>query len=471
MRACVVAFLLVLWAGVASATWPSYPPKPVLTSQAAAYAECMSYEGQKDVNANNALDHCRWQSGHDGVTGEGASASVCSGIGPVHYQYTGAYQVYNNYNGPVGTSYWCIPDSCASGNNPDGAGDHIYSASYTQGSQISKAGCCYMFNLTSAGGNADGSDWYSIGSLSGSGTRCKDNLGASGEPTSAGALPIPPKLSPFSYCGAGKTSCWNPFLNKFCAASQSGEFSCVGPPGDQSGCASGATGSECFNKQGQQTPTPPDPPISSGTPPDTTNNYTINDGTTTNNYTTNNYSGTSPGPGPGTSSPPSSSPGGSGSNVNGNGNTGKNGTDSNGNCPNGSKPTASGCSGTYTDSGCNTPPACFGDAVLCGIAANTHKSACDVASGSSVGDPTGLGPSASSVENDVDLGTAGSGSLDAGGFGYSTSCPLNDGIHFSFLGKSIDVDESGMCTPLSFIYYIVLAFAYFAAAKIIAGVK
>src|SRR6185312_10987122 len=115
-----------------------------------------------------------------------------------------------------------------------------------------------------------------------------------------------------------------------------------------------------------------------------------------------------PGPGSSGSSPPSSSPGGTGSNVGGNGNTGKNGTDSNGNCPNGSKPTASGCSGTYRDDGCNTPPACFGDAVLCGIAANTHKTACEAGSGSSVGaPPSGLGdgtdntgdPTSSSVSN------------------------------------------------------------------------
>lgn len=477
MRVFLVAFVLTLWTCAASATWPSYPPKGVNLSQAAAYIECMSYEGQKDVNANNALDHCRWQAGYDGVTPTGSSAS-CTSVGPVHYQTAGMYQVYNNFNGAVGSLVWCIPDTCATGDNPDGAGDHTYSANYTQGSQVSKNGCCYTFNLTSAGGNADGTNWYSIGSMSGEGTRCKDNTGASGEPTSAGALPIPPKLTPIQYCPAGKLSCWNPFTNQFCAASQSGEWSCVGPPGDQSGCASGATGSECFNKQGQPTPTPPNPPISSGTPPDTTNNYTINDGTTTNNYTTNNYSGTSPGGGSGSSSPPSSSPGGSGSNVNGNGNTGKNGTDANGNCPNGSKPTASGCSGTYTDNGCNTPPACFGDAVLCGIAANTHKSAC-AASGSSVGaPPSGLDgdptdntgdPGSSAVSSSVDLG-AGTGSLDGSGFGYSSSCPLQD-LSFSVLGQSVNIPLADKCDKLVFLKYIVLALAYFMAAKIMAGVQ
>src|SRR6185312_12403503 len=104
--------------------------------------------------------------------------------------------------------------------------------------------------------------------------------------------------------------------------------------------------------------------------------------------------------------------------------------------------------------------------------------ACEAGSGSSVGaPPSGLGdgtdntgdPTSSSVSNTVDTGDT--SSLNSSGFGYASTCPLTDGIHFSVLGKSVDVDESSMCTPLSFIYYNVLAFAYFTAAKIVAGVK
>jgi hypothetical protein len=262
-----------------------------------------------------------------------------------------------------------------------------------------------------------------------------------------------------------------------CGQSESGEWFCEPvKPGDAGGCASGATGAACVGKNGQPIPPPPDPPIPNGTPPDSTQQYnTIDSGGNTYNYTQNVYSGTSPGPG----SSSSSSPGGSGSNSGGqSGNSGPNGTNQDGKCPDGSVPTASGCSGTYRDNGCDTPPACHGDAVLCGIAANTHKSACEAASGSSVGGPpSGMGdgtdnsgdPLGSSVSNEVDL--ADGSSLDGGGFGFASTCPLTDGIHFDFLGKSISVDTADMCTPLSFVYYIVLAFAYFTAAKIIAGVK
>src|SRR6185312_15387121 len=185
MRVFLVAFLLALWACVASATYPSYPPKGVSQSQGAAYAECMSYDGQKDVNANNALDHCQWFSGTDGVTPNGSDAS-CASISPVHHWTAGAYRVYNNFNGQVGALNWCVPDTCFTADTPDGIGANTYSANYTQGQSLSKNGCCYTFQLQSAGGNADGTNWYSIGYPLGTGTRCKDNLGATGEPTSAG---------------------------------------------------------------------------------------------------------------------------------------------------------------------------------------------------------------------------------------------------------------------------------------------
>jgi len=380
---------------------------------------------------------------------------------------------------------WCVPASCPSGTSPGGQSDYAMNdpgALMSGGGVVDQGGCCATLSFTQSSWSApDKSDAVSVGHFVLNGNRCYSTLGgATTGDASGGRIPNPPPLIPYNHCKAGVASCYNPFDDNFCAQSQSGEWFCVPrKTPDPGGCISGATGAACLGKDGNPVPPPPDPPIKNGTPPDTTNNYTINDAGTTNNYTTNNYSGTSAG-GSGSESPApgSSSPGGTGSNTGGSGNTGKNGTDANGNCPNGSKPTASGCSGTYRDDGCDTPPACFGDAVLCGIAANTHKSAC-AASGSSIGSPpTGLDgdptdntgdPTSSAVSSSVDLGDA-TGSLDGSGFGYSSTCPLQD-INFSVMGSSVSIPLADKCDLLSFLKYIVLALAYFMAAKIIAGVK
>jgi hypothetical protein len=348
-----------------------------------------------------------------------------------------------------------------------------------------RKGCGYTMHLSYAGKNSSDPDsaGYAVGYWVGTGNFCTDSYGASGEPSTA-KIPKPPVLQSAEGCDKGQVSCWNPWTDSFCGVTDSGETVCVPrkdpPPG---GCAVGATGAACVGADGNPVPPPPNPPIGPDTPPDTTNNYTIYDSSTstTNNYATNNYSGTSDGGSGSESGPPGSSgsPGGSGSNTSGSGNSGKNGTDSTGKCSDGSVPTASGCSGTYRDDGCDTPPACHGDAVLCGIAANTHKAACNAASGSSVGSPpSGLDgdptdnsgdPGSSAVSSSVDLGDA-TGDLDASGFGYSSSCPLQD-VSFSVMGQSVDIPLADKCDLLSFLKYIVLALAYFAAAKIIAGVK
>lgn len=469
----VLGFVSALVSGFVFAAAPS---SGMYSTQGQASAACQAYLAEHpNYGTGGTAAACVfvYSSAALGVS------TTCNGFGLAQQYSLYGWGVTGQTGGFSASWGWCAQPSCVAGSTPFGSADGVVTG-FNQSSNPHSDGqmCCVSFSLVAAGKNAGDPDsaGYSIGHWVRTGSRCTDGY--------SGSLPYVPNLkpAPAPCAGSSVASCWDPFRDAFCSQSESGEWFCIPrgnpPPG---GCISGATGSECYSKDGNPVPPPPDPPIRNGTPPDTINNYTINNGGTTNSYTTNNYSGTSPGPGSsssGGSSPPSSSPGGTGSNVGGNGNTGANGTDSNGNCPNGSKPTASGCSGTYRDDGCNTPPACFGDAVLCGIAANTHKTACEAASGSSTGaPPSGMGdgtdnsgdPTASSVSNEVETGDT--SSLNSSGFGFSTSCPLTDGIHFSFLGQSIDVDESSMCTPLGFIYYIVLAFAYFSAAKIIAGVK
>jgi hypothetical protein len=419
------------------------------------------------------------------LTGQAASAA-CEPPWPVHQGLTSGYgYAVKLSSGTIGSInwVWCAPVSCVSGTSPNGQSDYTFAdpGGYMGGGGVVNFnGCCATMDLTDPGFQSawsapDKSDATATGHfvLNGN-SNCHTNFGSD----TSGTIPNPGPLSTYNHCKGSERSCYNPYDDNFCAQSESGEWFCVPrKTPDPGGCISGATGAECLGKDGNPVPPPPNPPISSGTPPDTTNNYTINDGGNTTYYTTNNYSGTSPGPS--SSSPPSSSPGGNGSNTNGNGNTGSNGTDSNGNCPDGSKPTASGCSGTYRDDGCNTPPACFGDAVLCGIAVNTHKTACNAASGSSVGSPpSGLDgdptdnsgdPTSSAVSSSVDLGDA-TGSLDGSGFGYSSSCPLQD-VSFSVFGQSVDIPFADKCDKLAFLKYIVLALAYFMAAKIIAGVQ
>jgi len=473
MRGFFLGFLLTLLAVPALAG--KIGPDTLWTSDAEAYAACVSDAAAHDTTGGG---FCRFNPGNSV-----SPRAECIQANPSMGNWSNAS--YSSMNSTKSVAYnafyWCVASSCAAGTSPDGQADYSFAdpgGGVGAGQQVSSSGgCCETLDLAqSAWSAADKSDAVTTGHFVLSGGYCAGNFSTS----TGGTIPKPPILTPYDHCKKGVASCYNPFDDNFCSQSQSGEWFCVPrKTPDPGGCASGATGSECLGKDGNPVPPPPDPPIKNGTPPDTTNNYTINDAGTTNNYTTNNYSGTSSG-GSGSESPPpgSSSPGGTGSNTGGSGNTGKNGTDANGNCPNGSKPTASGCSGTYRDDGCDTPPACFGDAVLCGIAANTHKSAC-AASGSSIGsppssyagDPTdnSADPGSSAVSSSVDLG-AGSGNLDGSGFGYSTSCPLQD-ISFETMGSSVVIPLADKCNLLSFLKYIVLALAYFMAAKIIAGVK
>lgn len=446
---------------------------------AIAYSQCVSMAAAQDTTGGG---FCRYNSGF----GTPSSRAECINYNPAMGNYSGSYSAMNKAQSvSYGAFYWCVATSCNVGASPDGQTDYAFAdpgGGVGAGATVSSSGgCCESIVLSQSSWSASNkSDAVTVGHFALTGGYCNANYSTS----SGGSLPVPPTLKPFQYCAAGVTGCYNTFKDAFCAQTQSGEWNCIPrtPTNDQGGCASGATGSECYSKNGNPVPAPPDPPIQKGTPPDVTNNYTITNTSTTNNYTSSSYSGTSPGPGPasGSSSSSSVSPGGTGSNSTGSGNSGKGGTDSTGKCANGSVPTASGCSGTYRDDGCDHPPACFGDAVLCGIAANTHKAACNPSSGTSVGSPSSAlaaagvpadggasgDPSASGLVTSSDLGSDG---FDSSGLGFSRSCPANP--NFSVLGHSYTLDLTPFCNFAGMLGWFVLLIAYLAGLRIVATGK
>ena len=464
---------LVLIAALLSVVEPARADDPY-PNQAAAYAACLAFKAQY----GSGFASCAFSFTSD-PTGLIGYSAACPGGNPGR-NYTGGYSP--GYD-------WCTAPTCAAGTSPGGQTDYSMNdpgGVIGSGAPVDQGGCCATLDLNdpnyrSAWSAADKSDATATGHFVLNGSRCYSNLSGS---DTGGQIPNPPHLAPFPYCPKGVTGCYNTFKDAFCAQTQSGEWNCIprNPTNDPGGCISGATGSECYSKNGNPVPAPPDPPIQKGTPPDVTNNYTITNTSTTNNYTSSSYSGTSPGPGPasGSSSSSSVSPGGTGSNSSGSGNSGKSGTDSTGKCANGSVPTASGCSGTYRDDGCDHPPACFGDAVLCGIAANTHKAACNPSSGTSVGSPSSAlaaagvpadggasgDPSASGLVTSSDLGSDG---FDSSGLGFSRSCPANP--TFNVLGHSYTLDLTPFCNFAGMLGWFVLLISYLAGLRIVATGK
>lgn len=438
--------------------------------QGAALSACQAYGTSHGFNGG-----CAYIDG--GATYTVSAASCSSGLGSQsHYAWSnpaGADSPYN-YN-------WCVPATCT--DHDSGSLTQQWGGVYENGIVYCNDGCMSVFHFQDGIGsleftNGDGSSW---GHFVGNGNRCSSDIDAS---LFKSASPAPP------LCDHGSLSCYNP-QRGFCATSESGEQYCEQPPPPGSGsCAVGATGATCVGNNSQP-PTPPDPPISKGAPPSSSGSATAsNSDGTTNNYITNNYSGTSPGGG----SPPSgASSGGTGSqsNSSGSGNSpgpgGSSGTDSTGKCADGSVPTASGCSGTATDTGCDTPPQCFGDAVMCGqfkeqvaIRCATQKAAAASASsgGSNYGDPSSAlaqagvpadggasgDPSASGLVSSSDLGQDG---FDASGLGFSRSCPASP--QFSVLGHNYTLDLTPLCNFASLLGWFVLLCAFLVSLRIVSA--
>lgn len=371
-----------------------------------------------------------------------------------------------------GGAAWCVYKGCQVGTASDlmgGAASMSRSTAFSP-MKADGAGCCVSFSVTRTA-SYGGTTWQD-GAYRRSGGTCSNGFGGNLTPGQGDKVD--------KVCDSGKSSCYDPRSKTACYTTQSGEQICKSMlAGDPGGCATGATGSVCVGKDGDVQPTPSDPPVKKGQPPDSAvkGSDTPNGGTT-NNYTQNNYSGTSDGGSGGESGPPgSSSGGGSQSNNNGSGNTGEKGTGQDGKCENGSVPTASGCSGTFTDTGCDTPPQCFGDAVLCGSGKELWAIKCNTMpanASSSGGDgklPDGV-PADGGASGDPDAGSlwaedgAGEGP-DAGGLGWSRSCPANP--HFSFMEKDYEIDVSPFCEMGGKLSWFIVLLASVVAARIVTG--
>jgi len=446
---------------------------PRFLTQAEAHSYCLAH-----MNAPPTPPWCGLESFAEGT---GVQCSINGVVYPGMINSNSDYRF--SFNGGSDTTFWCVPATCSA--HDSGSVSQQWGGVYSDGTLYCNDGCMSIFHMNSGIGslqfaNGDGGSW---GHFVGNGNRCTSSTDASLFKASS---PAP------SLCDHGSSSCYNP-TRGFCATSQSGEVYCEpAPPPGSGACAVGATGASCVGN-GTPPPAPPNPPISSGSPPSSAGTATATDsGGTTNNYTTNNYSGTSPGGG----SPASgSSSGGTGSqsNTGGSGNTRPpgttSGTDSTGKCADGSVPTASGCSGTATDAGCNTPPQCYGDAVMCGqfkeqvaIRCATQKTAAASASsaGANYGDPSAalgtLGvpadggasgdPSTSGLVTSTDVGQDG---FDSSGLGMARTCPANPS--FSFQGHTFELDLTPFCSFATTFGWFVLLISFLVGLRIVATGK
>lgn len=479
VRRLIAAFALTL---VAFALSPvAFAGGGTFQNQSAAFSACVAdaaaYKGD-----GGDTGFCRYLTLGDGTgTGGGCPfAPRLTWLGSV-YQVVIKNSSGVIYAGPVGTNYqWCVHPDCS-------INDSGYPTDYWGGAYDDKGVYCYDGCMSVFHGNPGiyqgcivGGNCVSQGHFSGNGNRCGTDIDAS----------LFSKKQPPMLCDHGGTSCYNP-QKGFCTTTEYGEQFCEpAPPPGSGACQNGATGSTCV---GNNAPPPPpsDPPIAKGSSPDSSSQATGKDTDgTTNNYTQNNYSGTSPGSGGPSSG--SSSGGGSQSNANGNGNSsgpsGDKGTGSDGKCSDGSVPTASGCSGTFTDTGCNTPPQCFGDAVLCGNAKEnwatrcaTQKLAAASASSSAnygtpgdalaaAGVPNDGGasgdPSSSGLVSSSDLGSDG---FDSSGLGMSRTCPANPS--FSFQGHTFELDLTPFCNFSTMFGWFVLLISYLVGLRIVATGK
>lgn len=268
-------------------------------------------------------------------------------------------------------------------------------------------------------------------------------------------VPNPPKV-----CDG--VSCYDPVHDQNCAGVEGGGQVCIpgsvgrGGPG---GCASSGGSTLCAGA-----PEAPPPPPSQVPDPATQINGA---GTTTH------------------ATPPSTVPGGSGSGgivivhtttYGAPGSSANNGATTGDSQP--APPSSSGGAGTYGGGGsCETPPACTGDAVLCGIARTQWATTCQVHK-----DLAGTGPApAGTVFGQGDVWVSGSGSdssiggqanqgiYNEVGFGAPSACPLVDKVVPLWGSSSFTIPFSVGCTPLGWLRYLVIGFALFAAAKITMG--
>lgn len=162
------------------------------------------------------------------------------------------------------------------------------------------------------------------------------------------------------------------------------------------------------------------------------------------------------------------------------------GTPSNGAKPGDSAPAPASTAPTPPDgksygggTDCVTPPACTGDVVMCGAARTQWATTCqvhkDVAGTTAPPSLTEGQHSAADVWTDGTAtgnsvaDAANAGNYDAGGMGFSSTCPLHDMVVPLPGGRSFPIKFSAGCEVGGWLKAIIIAFALFAAARITAG--
>lgn len=355
---------------------------------------------------------------------------------------------------------------------PDGNNDGGFVACYgtfaASGTPTMDAyGWLHVHATLTWSGNAGTSDGATAGGDS--------YIGSNGAPMSP-APQTSPGQSP-QLCGGG--SCYDPNSNQFCGVSGGSQF-CL--PGNTASSAAGG----CVAAGGSMlcggSPSPPSPLGQSGstiTNPGTqiqsSDQYTQADGSTgaLSKVTINTYAG----PGATVSSGATST-----STAASNSSQLKTGPASSSTSAPASSSSASGDSyGGGTD--CNTPPVCRGDAVMCGETLQEWRTMCSAHTdmqgviGDGKGPPTFASDSTKYSQSDVwqqqSTGNttgdaANNGNYDSSGFGYGTTCPLQD-LNIPFQNSSFVVPLSEGCVIGPWLRAVIIGFALFSAAVITAG--
>ena len=473
-----VVFFAVVFADRADALTKNF------TVQSAAFSQCSADLRQAQSSGYNK-DYLCW---FESVPVFGSWSGCSSPL-----KQTGGRYVLGPQGVNAGFDYvWCVPDSCSAGTDDATADKYAqWNSDYSEGDVACNQGCLSKFRFPPTAGAWSVSS--PDGSLNGAWGYWEKNGGGRCASVTDSTM-LKAKFDEVK-CSGSTRSCYDP-KKGYCYVTEYGEQICndkvPGPGNPSGGCTAGATGAVCTGSTGGDQPKPDDPPIRKDQPPDTTQQSTTKDsGGNTYNNTTNNYSGMSPGGSDPSKPPPSadSQSGGSQSNTGGSGNSpgpnGGKGTGADGKCSDGSVPTASGCSGTYTDNGCDAPPQCFGDAVMCGANRELHAIKCNTQPGkaSSSGNYGDVGsalagagvpadggasgdPDPSSLVSVQDIGQDG---FDSSGLGFSRTCPASP--QFEFWGRTYTIDVTPLCNFASMFGWFVLLLSYLAGLRIVSTGK
>jgi len=122
---------------------------------------------------------------------------------------------------------------------------------------------------------------------------------------------------------------------------------------------------------------------------------------------------------------------------------------------------------TYTDSGCDSPPVCKGDAIQCAIAHNTWNTDCFFSTDTTNITEDGLGIPVEDRTNEVGDTTSISSVLDTSSF-LADTCPAPRTINVAY-GSTMTLDYAPLCEIADIIGSVILISASIISIRIIGG--